>query len=186
MVLLRGINVGGHRSVKMATLRTELAAAGFTDVATYIQSGNIVVRSEGGSFAVAARVEALIERVFGFAPRTLARSRSDFEAAANACPYLEEAADEPRFVHAFFLDAAPADEAVAKLREYGEASDPTTRWQLGEGTVYLHTPHGLSKSKVAERLERTLGVPMTARNWRTIEKLREMAATTVHERAVPG
>ncbi len=148
VVFLRGINVGGHRSVKMAALRDALKADGFEDVQTYIQSGNIVVRAPGDPATVATRVQALIERDFGFAPQTMALSATDLASAAERCPYPAEAEANPKQVHAFFLESAPPPEAITALEAYDAGVD---RWHLDGLVLYLHTPNGLGTSKLAVR-----------------------------------
>ncbi len=179
IVLLRGINVGGHRSVKMARLRELLGAEGFEGVATYIQSGNVALRGVGSEEEVEGRVRGLFERHLDFVPQVMVVGAERLEAIVTACPFADEAAAEPKLVHAWFLSQAVGEAGRARLEALsatlatqGHVADP---WELGEKVVYLHTPRGLSKSKLAERLERTVGVASTARNWRTVLKLRDMA-----------
>lgn len=171
ILLFRGINVGGNKPVRMDALKQALTHAGFGSVATYIQSGNVVLTSDQGVGAIAAKVEALFSETFGFGSRPTVRSVKEWEAVIDGNPFRAELTDG-RQEHAVFLDAAPAPDAVDRLK--GIAS--TEQMSLGTGVLYLYTPDGFGRSKVAEMLDRVLKVPLTARNWNTVLKLQEMAA----------
>lgn len=175
--LLRGINVGGHHKVKMAELREMLAAEGFDGVATYIQSGNVAFRAKGSAARLAARIAEAFEARFGFRPRIQVLPADALKQVVAECPYADEAAADPKTVHAWFLEAQPADAALEALA----AIDDPGAWTLGPNVVYLHTPNGLSRSKIAEVMERTLRVSMTARNWRTVLALASMAEAAARD-----
>jgi uncharacterized protein (DUF1697 family) len=170
IVLFRGINIGGNKIVRIKTLRKVLAEAGFGSVATYIQSGNVVLTSEKDESAIAAIVEAAFPEAFGFASHATVRSLDTWRRMIADNPFATAAQDGKR-VHAVFLDAPPSEEAVQALR----ALATTERMELREGVLYLHTPDGFGRSKVAGALDKVLKVPLTARNWNTVLKLQEMA-----------
>jgi uncharacterized protein (DUF1697 family) len=174
IVLLRGVNVGGNNKLPMKALATELESLGFSDVRTYIQSGNVVCRGPGQKpDALAAVIRGAILGKFGFEPAVLAIEAADFAAAAAANPFSESTADmEGRTVHLFFLDQAPKEVPRDRLEALRIASE---RWQLKGRVLYLHCPEGFGTSKLAIQAERILGVPATARNWRTVSTLLEMA-----------
>jgi uncharacterized protein (DUF1697 family) len=173
IVLLRGINVGGHHKVPMKDLTALLEKDGFTDVRTYIQSGNVVLRSASADTArVGARIGALVLKRHGFEPKVLVLTRADLERAAKGNPF-PEADRMPQFVHLFFLAERPKKPDVAALEAI---KTKTERFTLIGQVLYLHTPDGFGTSKLAVRAERLLGVDATARNWRTVTTLREMAA----------
>ena len=172
IALLRGVNVGGHR-LPMAELREELSALGLglENVRTYIASGNVVFdASPEGACQLAAALPERIEARFGFTPRLLVLSADDLRRAMEANPFAE--ADEaPKSVHLYFLAGRPKSPDAHGL---DELCGPTERWHLEDRVFYLHTPDGFGRSKLAEKAERLLGVDATARNWRTVTKLREM------------
>lgn len=168
ILLFRGINVGGNKIVKMETLRRVLGDAGFEDVATYIQSGNVVLRSDKGEDAVIATVTKVFDETFGFSSRPTLRSAAALQRVIKHNPY--EGVEGNR-VHAIFLDAKPSAEAVRKL----EALAKTERMVEKDGVLYLHTPDGFGTSEVAKALDKVLKVPWTARNWNTVLKLEAMA-----------
>lgn len=163
--LLRGINVGGNRVLPMAELRTLLAELGARDVATYIQSGNAVW---AGHVEAAALADA-IEAAKGFRPEVMILPLDDFAAVAAGNPFPE--VDDQKALHAFFL-ASPSAADIADLMA---AKGPEERFVLTGPALYLHTPKYLSGSLLAPRLERLLGVAATGRNWRTVEKIHELA-----------
>ena len=171
IALLRGVNIGGNR-LRMADLRDELAGMGLENVRTYIQSGNVVF--DAGPEAacdLAAALPPRIEERFGFRPRTLVLSIDELRRAMSANPFAE-AESKPKTVHLFFLAGRPESVDTDGLNELRA---DTERWHLEGRVFYLHTPDGYGNSKLAARAEKLLGVDATARNWRTVCKLRELA-----------
>ena len=172
IVLLRGVNVGGRHRLPMAALRELLAEVGFENVRTYIQSGNIVLDSpDGDRDSVARSVRDVIEERFGFAPHTFVLDVDAFDAAIAANPFPEGEQD-PKAVHFFFLaepDPAADLDGLRELATQGE------EFVLTERVLYLHTPNGFGRSKLAERLHRFIGVETTARNHRSVQAIRALA-----------
>lgn len=173
IALLRGINVGGRHSLKMADLRALLESLGLENVRTYIQSGNVVFEApveEAGELG--EKISDAIEASRGFRPRVQVVSADRFKRAIEANPY-PEAESSPKSLHLFFLFEAPADPDFEKLDEFTASSE---RYELIDDVFYLYAPDGIGRSKLAERAARYLGVDATARNWRTAIKLMEMIA----------
>ena len=170
VLLFRGINVAGKNVVRMETLRVALTDAGFEDVSTYIQSGNVVFSSDGDTATLSRRVDIAFNQAFGFSSRPTLRSLEEWMRVVLRNPFPAEAADDGRRVHAVLLDGRVSDESLHAL----EALAGTERLQATEGVLYLHTPDGFGVSKVAEALDRVLKLPWTARNWNTVLKLQEM------------
>ena len=116
VALLRGINLGGHNKVPMADLRDIMTSLGHTDVATYIQSGNVVFSTDREDTAtVAADIEKAIEDRLGVRSPVLVLSRADLAQIAQDNPYQDE--PNPRMVHVVFLPAEPAPEMIASVAE---------------------------------------------------------------------
>ena len=169
IVLFRG--VGGATQLPTAPLREALSEAGFADVATYINSGNAILRSALPRAEVAAVVAALCRERFGFTKDIHAPTLAEWRRLVRGNPY-PEAALEGRTLHAAVLGAAPkaADvEALRALTVDGEGIAVKGR------VAYLLTPGGVSGSKMATRFDKGIGVPNTARNWNTVRRLSEMA-----------
>lgn len=179
IALLRGINVGGHNRLKMAALRGHLEALRLRNVRTYIQSGNVVFDLEADdldadeSGALGERIASSIEEKHGFRPRTLVFTADHLLEAMEANPF-PEAETEPRRLHIFFLAREPVEPDIAGIEE---SAANTERWKLRGDVFYLHAPDGIGRSTLAAKLENHLGVAATARNWRTVAKLREMIGT---------
>ncbi len=166
IALLRGINVGGNRILPMAELRAILEGLGASGVRTYIQSGNVAYRGALSPDAIADAIFAARD----FRPEVMTIPLESFQPVMAANPFPEAEVD-PKSLHLFFL-ASPSlvDEA-----ELTAAKGPEERFQLTERVLYLHTPKYLSGSKLAIRLENLLGVAATGRNWRSVQKICEMA-----------
>jgi uncharacterized protein (DUF1697 family) len=173
IALFRGINVGGSHPLPMKALKLLLEKHGCADVQTYIQSGNAVFRSDRSDPSRLARqLAAAVSLGHGFEPRVLLLTRRELEDAAAGNPYTE-AADNPSSVHLFFLAERPKKPDLASLEALRTKSE---RFALKDKVLYLHAPEGLGRSKLAARVERLLGVEATARNWRTVTTLLDLAA----------
>ncbi len=157
----------------MKELVTELESLGLCDVKTYIQSGNAIFRSgETAASVLADRIANAIQSSHGFQPRVMVLSLEEFRAAAAANPFPTGDA-QSKTVHLYFLaepstnpDLAGMDAVKADGEEY----------VLATRVLYLHAPDGVGKSKLAGRVERLLGVQATARNWRSVKKILEIAS----------
>jgi uncharacterized protein (DUF1697 family) len=172
IALLRGINVVGKNRLPMKELTALLEGMGLREVRTYIQSGNVVFRSKvKNKAALAAKISAAIGAQYGFAPQVLLLDAAEVRGAMAGNPYPEATAT-PKFLHLFFLAEAPAHpdlKALESIKADGE------QFKLAGKVFYLHTPDGIGPSRLAERVEKSLGVAATARNWNTVCKLVEMA-----------
>ena len=156
----------------MAELRALFEDAGASAVASYIQSGNVAFDAPKKAVgAIVAKVEAGIERDFGFAAPIVIRDRAGLDRVLDSSPYLD-VEDDLRFIHVGFLAKAPAKNRQADLDLNKFLPDS---FQLIGAEVHVHFPNGAAKSKVTyQYFERTLGVTCTFRNWRTVLKASEM------------
>lgn len=174
IALFRGINVGGHHKLPMAELRAELESIGLRDARTYIQSGNVVFEASGRErVALADEISDLVERNHGFTARVLILDARKLGAAMEDNPF-PGAVDEPKNLHLFFLESAPGSPDLAKIEEIKADSE---QFELIDRVFYLHTPDGLGTSRLASSVERYLGVAATARNWRTVTKILDLASS---------
>ncbi len=169
--LFSGINVGGHRIVKMAELRAFFEELGFTDVQSYVQSGNVVFRAPKGDAATLTKaIEDAFEQKWGFRSRIMVRDGDWLEGMIAANPW-PELAEEPKKLHLYVLEREPATEEEKRLAD--KCTGPEAFVVRGDA-FYLKAPNGVGKSDFANLIPRTLKVPCTARNWRTVLALREM------------
>jgi len=165
VLLLRGINVGGHGKLPMSLLKQALIAAGAERPETYIQSGNAV-------FAGDVDLETILEEVearAGFSPEAVIIEAEEFLRMVAANPF-SEAVSDPKSLHLFFL----SEPSLATAADLAAASADHEGAILQGPVLYLHTPDYLSGSELASKLDRVLGVRSTGRNWRTVEKLAMM------------
>jgi uncharacterized protein (DUF1697 family) len=171
VALFSGINVGGNRIVKMAELRTFFEGLGFTEVRSYVQSGNVVFRAaKGDAVSLAKAIEEAFEIKWGFHSRIMVRDADWLERRVAENPY-PEVAGEPKKLHLYVLEREPTGEDEKRLAEKCTGPEHFTV----EGDVfYLKAPDGLGHSEFARLIPRTLKVPGTARNWRTVLALLEM------------
>ena len=173
IALFRGINVGGNNPLPMKTLPALLATCGCTDAKTYIQSGNVVFRSSAGKAAtLAASIGKAIHKKHGFEPRVLILSCSELARAMANNPFAGVAEKAPQWLHLFFLGETPQKGGLEKLKTWQTNGE---EFALKGDVFYLHTPNGFGTSKLAANVGRALGVDaITARNWRTCQKVLEL------------
>ena len=170
--MLRGINLGPARRVPMAELRQLLTDAGYDDVQTYVQSGNIVLDSKVKPATLERRLGGLIEERFGFEVPVIVRDRSELEAVVALDPLGDVADDPKRYQVSFLSKELPAD-TVARLHELAQEPE---RLAVHGREIYAWHPDGVARSKLWNALAgKDLGVTATARNWTTVTTLLEMA-----------
>lgn len=156
----------------MPKLRAALGDAGFEDVATYLQSGNVVLSSGDSAAKVARAVERLVEQEFGLEIPVVVRTRAQLAAVVKRNP-LGKVAKSPKRYQVSFLEKKPSAALVRKLEE---AAAPTERVVAQGREIYAWHPEGVARSKLWAALAgKGLGVTATARNWTTVTKLLELA-----------
>ena len=204
VALLRAVNVSGQNRVPMAELRASMAAAGYGDVQTYLQSGNIVFdaaadpdadagagRQAAAAQELATAVHRLIERKFGCDVRVLVLTAAELGRVAVANPFLgaagsgsaaraepdtEDAVAVDKFLHATFLEEPAPEAAFAGLALPAQPGEQAMLAADGR-VIYLCLPHGYGRTKLNNGyFERHLGAAATTRNWRTVRALAEMSA----------
>ncbi len=166
VALLRGINVGGRGRVAMADLRELVASLGYEDVATYVQSGNVVLT---GASVDAAALEAAIEERLGVSSAVVVLSREELERVVADNPWPDE--KDGKHLHVIFTAGEPDADVVSAAQEKASGGDEA---RIVNGTLYMHTPNGLGRSKLAAELSRKGPEDGTARNWTTVTKLLAM------------
>jgi uncharacterized protein (DUF1697 family) len=173
IALLRGVNVVGKNRLPMKELAPLFEEAGAADVRTYIQSGNVLFTAAPSRVAgIPSLVSKAILDRFGFEPKILLRSAAELQAVASRNPFLL-AGKDPAWLHVVFLADAPPAAAVARL---DPARSPPDAFEVRGREVFLFLPNGMGRTKLGtDYLERTLATPCSARNWRTVLTLVELA-----------
>jgi len=169
LILFRG--VGGKTQLPVNTLREKLTAAGVENVATYINSGNAIVRSRMNRKKVIATIAELCRKEFDFEKAIFAPTLEEWDKVIAKNPFAKAAVDTPQWVHAALLETAPKAEDVERVRACAVKGE---KIEVIGGVAYLHTPHGFGTSKMAAKFDAWIGVTNTARNWNTVLKLAEL------------
>jgi uncharacterized protein (DUF1697 family) len=172
VIMLRGINLGPNRRVPMADLRALFSDAGYEDVRTYVQSGNIVLESTAKPAELEREAAGLISDRFGFDVPVVVRTARQLAAVVKRNP-LGDVADNPKRYQVSFLSAKPPATVVKTLQA---AAVQPERLVCHDREIYAWHPEGVARSKLWNALAgKGLGVTATARNWTTVETLLEMA-----------
>lgn len=173
IALLRGINVGGQNRVPMDVLRSLCEKAGYREVRTYIQSGNVVMAGAGTAAVAEEKLEAALARRFGRDIPVVVRDAVRWAALARSNP-LSRAATEPAYLHLALSKAPPATGAVEAVRARAAGGELVE--QAGPDGLWIYFTQGAGRSKLTPTLlDRLVGSPVTARNWNTVLALVEMA-----------
>jgi uncharacterized protein (DUF1697 family) len=172
--LLRGINVGPHKRMKMEKLRSSCETLGLKKVKTFIQSGTLIFEAEKASpAALSKKIEAQILRDFGFSVHVISRTRDEMDKIIRSNPLLKEKNIDRSKLHVAFVSEIPAAAALTKLESLTLSPDRVRC--LGK-EIYFYFPNGVSGSSLWRHpLDRVLAVPITMRNWNTVNNLHEMA-----------
>jgi uncharacterized protein (DUF1697 family) len=171
--LLRGVNVGGRHLIKMDALRALYVSLKLEDVRTHLQSGNVIFRTKEKNLPkLAAKIQAAIERDYGFRPEIMLRTPADFRQAIAATPFPASRNLHPSKIIVTFLGAEPAAEARAAL----EALKPhPEEVHLKGRDLYIYFPDGMGQSRLWSAVEKMLKTAGTARNWNSVTKVLAIA-----------
>lgn len=169
LILFRG--VGGKTQLPVKTLREKLTEAGFENVATYINSGNAIVRSGLNRKKVIAAIAEVCREEFDFDKAIFAPTLEEWNAVIANNPFPKAAIATPKYVHAALLETKPKAENIERIRSVAVQGEEL---QVIGDVAYLHTPHGFGTCKMAEKFDAWIGVTNTARNWNTVLKLAEL------------
>ena len=165
IALLRGVNLGGNNKVEMARLRTLFEELGFSDVRTYVNSGNVVF---SGRKISERRLEEAIADTFGFDVPVVLRSRDDLAKVVKANPLRNVATDPAKYLVVFCGAKAST--------ELDPADFAPETFLIRAREIYLWLPGGVGRSPLGNQLvAKQVGTKSTARNWRTVEKLLALA-----------
>jgi uncharacterized protein (DUF1697 family) len=177
IALLRGINVGGKNIIKMSELKLVLEAMGLSEVKTYIQSGNVLFKSNEEEEMLRKKIQLEIEKAFKLSVPVIIRTAGELEEVISSCPFSEEmvlkaeASSVGESLYVAFLAEEPLLENVQRLGVYKSDSEEC----LIEGRdIFLLFNDSVRNSKLASNLQK-LEVPATVRNWKTINKLAVLA-----------
>ena len=168
LALLRGINVSGKNIILKQDLQVLFYNLGFEDVVTYIQSGNVVFKTEKQHLdGLAKTISSRIKKVFDYDVPVIIKTKADMESVIAKNPFLKEKDVNIKQLYVFYLDEVP--EETINLLNYNIAND---QFEILKNIIYVKYDIGAGKSKLSNNLiEKKLNVIATARNWRTTTKL---------------
>ena len=172
IVLLRGINVGRNKRVRMDALRKLLTDLGYEDVRTHLQSGNVALTSSKSAKRLESELEKQLAAKLGLDIQVLVRTRNQLADVIKRNP-LGKVADNPSRYMVSFLSAKPTAKVVRELTKVDVAPE---QFVISGREIYAWYPNGFQRAKLGKVLsEQRLGVTATARNWNTVTKLLELA-----------
>ncbi|MFL0267373.1 DUF1697 domain-containing protein [Candidatus Clostridium radicumherbarum] len=172
IAFLRGINVSGKNSIKMAALKAMFQTLGFNNVETYIQSGNVIFEFDAcDTVSLEVKIKEEIDKTFGFHVETIVRTMEELINIISNNPLLVEANIEIDKLHVTLLLNKP-EEAIESLNLKKEENE---KYIIRGKEIYLYCPNGYGNTKLNNTiLEKKLKVAATTRNWKTMNKLLEM------------
>jgi uncharacterized protein (DUF1697 family) len=174
VAILRGINVGGKRMIKMDALKQLFANLGFSNVETYIQSGNVFFQCKKTSEEkLAATIAKEIEKIFAFDAPTIVKNVDELKQIIAKNPFVKDSKKQADFFHVTFLATTPAKANVDSIAKLNFADDA---FAIIDKAVYLYCPNSYSNSKLTNGFfENKLKVIATTRNWKTCNELVSIA-----------
>ena len=175
IAILRGINVGGKRKILMADLKALFHVLGFSDIKTYIQSGNVIfsVTENADDLLIAFNIEQAIFQEFGFDVPVIIRDATELGRLVSKNPFLKEDSDIKQ-LHVTFLNQLPSEEDLQQTQTYLFEPD---QFSIDQKEVFIYCDGKYHQSKLTNNFfEQKLKVKATTRNWKTVLKLIELSA----------
>lgn len=175
IALLRGINVGGKRKIKMVDLKESLGQLKFLNIITYIQSGNVIFQSdEPDVVKLADKIHDSILKDFDLEVPVQVFSKDSWSDLLVSNPYFKTGEEDISKMHVTFLATTPTKEKLSFVDNYNACDD---QLEIRSLRVYLFLPNGYGRTKLNNSFfESKLKVPATTRNWKTISKLDELSS----------
>jgi uncharacterized protein (DUF1697 family) len=165
VAFLRGVNLGPNNKIPMPALRSMAEDLGYTDVATFINSGNLIVSSPKKAATVEQEISKAIKDTFGRSIDVTVRTPAQLKKVLAENPYPD---GNPSQVTVAFLTKAPAKDAKDRVAAVAKDHEP---FAFARQEVYVNYSQGIGKSKLAEKFSDIIGVSSTVRNIRTVERV---------------
>ena len=175
IALLRGINVSGHKKIKMPDLKAMFETLGFTNVRTYIQSGNVVFESNAAE-ELESKISTKIQEQFGFEVSVICRTAEEMEQVITRNPYAEMVGFEAEKLYVTFLQQTPSEEKLEALKAFTFEPEMYT---VSGREIYVYCFNGYGNTKLNNTFfEKKLKVSATTRNWRTVNELVRLGSSS--------
>lgn len=174
IAMLRGINVSGHKIIRMERLRAAFEDLGFAHVETYVQSGNVIFETSEAPAGLAAQIERKILDEFGFDVPVLTKSAKELKEIVKRNPFVKDPAIDQTKLHVTFLSDDPPRNTLELLQPLAAGAEQA---RVTGRAVYLYCPDGYGNTKLTNTaIEKKLSCRATTRNWATTNKLLEMTS----------
>ena len=173
--ILRGINVSGQKKILMADLKVLYETLKFTDVTTYIQSGNVVFRADKKTAGaeLARKIEQAISKKYKFDVPVIVRTADEMKKAMASNPFVKDKKIDVDKLHVTFLSDAPEEINLESIKKIDFSPD---QFVIIDKDVFLHCPQSYGEPKLSNKfVESRLKVTATTRNWKTVHTLADMA-----------
>lgn len=172
IALLRGINVSGQKLIKMADLKSLFEKCGFTNVVTYIQSGNVIFETKESEEKCVSIIKTAILKKNKFEVEILILDAKYLTTVIKANPFTKRKDFDEKRMYISFLNEKPQKEGLTALENVKSGAD---EWKYIDKQLYFYCPDGYGKTKFSNNLvENKLKVVATTRNWNTVNTLLEM------------
>ena len=172
LALLRGINVSGHNMMKMEALKNMLENIGFTNIRTYLQSGNVFVDSEEDASKVGFMIKQEIFKVFGHEVPVIVITKEDLELCFKNSPYLKEKDLDTKKLYVAFVSTVLKSENINDLKISQFKPDEAS---IDGNRIFIKYAVGAGKTRFDQKyIEKKLNVTATIRNWNTVTNLLAM------------
>lgn len=173
IAMLKGINVSGHKIIKMERLRASFADLGFANVRTYVQSGNVIFETNESPAGLAAKIEGQILKDNGFDVPVLTKTAAELAGIIERNPLVKDKAIDQEKLHVTFLSSDPPKDALSLLRPLAAGAEQV---RIIGRAVYLYCPNGYGNTKLTNRaIEKKFSCHATTRNWKTTLMLLQMS-----------
>jgi len=171
IALLKGINVGGHKKVRMAELRDLLAKSGFQNVQTYIQSGNVIFKSLDEAYGLEEKISNLISVHFGFDVSVIVKTKAELQLIFDSCPFEKDIKEMSYFI---ILNTIPDAKMIDEVNKISYENEEVI---IKNNCLYFYSPNGFGQTKFnMNTYERKLKVIGTSRNYNTMVKLLSLSS----------
>lgn len=173
--ILRGINVSGQKKILMSDLKGLYESLKFKNVITYIQSGNVIfsANDKSSDTELSKKIEKAIIKKYDFSVPVIIRSIEEIERVLNNNPFLKQQNIDTERLYVTFLSAIPENDHLLKLKDIDFSPD---KFIIKEKEIFLFVPNGYGETKINNNFfENKLKVTATTRNWKTVNKLAEIA-----------
>ena len=174
--ILRGINVSGQKKILMADLKALYENLKFREVKTYIQSGNVVFKSDSklSDIQLAKNIEKEISSKFNFEVPVIIRTKEELKNTIDQNPFVKEKNIDLKKLHVTFLSETPDKEKIEQIKNLDFSPD---KFKIKDKEIYLHIPESYGETKLSNKFfENKLKITATTRNWNTVNRLFDLAS----------